>query len=117
MSDSPNDDLDQPGATLTASPAKPTKASKKAVGMPDYAWIQIEENDDIPPTGLFVGHNGTGYLIRAGEPVRVPTFILEILDNAVATVTMTDPTTRQVIGHRDRRRYPYRRVDAPEGQE
>lgn len=120
MTDSPNDDLDQPGDTLvapeSAKPVKQTKAEKKAQGMPDYVWIQIEENDDIPPTGLFVGHNGTGYLIRPGEPVRVPVFLIDILDHAVATVSITDPTSRQVIGHRERRRYPYRRVDAPEGQ-
>lgn len=114
MSDAPNDQLDQPGADLESPPATTTQ---KAKGMPDHVWIQVEENDDIPPTGLFIGHNGTGYLLRTGEPVRVPWFILDILDHAVATVTMTDPTTRQVIGHRDRRRYPYRRVDAPEGQE
>ena len=115
MSDAPNDSLDQLGGMLTA-PAD-AKPAKKAQGMPDYIWIILEENEDIPPTGLFVGHNGTGYLLRSGEPIRVPWFVCDILDHAVATVTQTDPTTRKVIGHRERRRYPYRKVDAPEGQE
>jgi hypothetical protein len=83
----------------------------KPQGMPDTVKIVLEENDDIPPTGLFLGHNGKGFLIRPGEPVDVPRHILDILDNAVMSTPQTDPTTRQVIGHRDRMRYPYRIVN------
>ncbi len=88
-------------------------AKKKAVGMPKRVWIILEENDDIPPTGLFVSHNGNPFLIRTGEPVEVPEFLLGILDAAITTVAITDPTTRRVVGHRDRMRYSYRRVAAP----
>lgn len=90
---------------------------KSPEGMPERTWILVEENDDIPPTGLYVGHNGTGYLLRAGEPISVPSFLLDILDHAIMTAAVTDPTTRQVIGQRQRMRYPYRRVAAPDGQE
>jgi hypothetical protein len=89
----------------------PTK--KAAKGMPERVWIILEDNDDIPPTGLFIGHNGTSYLLRPGEPVPVPEHILEILDHSVTSVPVTDRTTKRVIGHRERLRFPYRRVAAP----
>src|SRR4051812_16620946 len=41
----------------------------KGVGMPNSTWVMLDDNDDIPPTGLFVGHNGTGFLIQTGVPV------------------------------------------------
>jgi hypothetical protein len=72
--------------------------------------ILVEENDDIPPTGLPIGHNGTAYVIKPGEPVEVPQFILDILDNAVMSVPVTDPATKQVVGYRERLRYSYRRL-------
>ena len=101
-------------------PAKPPRAPKKAapkkaapVGMPESVWIILEENDDIPPTGLFIGHNGDSFLIRTGVPLHVPLKILAILDDAIKTVPLTDPVTMRVVGSRDRMRYPYRRVAAP----
>lgn len=95
----------------------PAEPKKKAKGMPKRVWIILEESDDIPPTGLFVSHNGNPYLIRTGEPVHVPEFLLGILDAAIQTVSITDPTTRRVVGHRDRMRYSYRRVAAPVSDE
>jgi hypothetical protein len=95
-------------------PVKPTpaartpKAKTAPVGMPQTVRIVIEENDSIPPTGLFVGLNGKGYLIRPGEEVNVPRGVMEILDNAVMSAPQIDPGTRRVVGYRERMRYPYR---------
>jgi hypothetical protein len=69
--------------------------------------IFLSENDEIPPTGLFVGLNGRGYLLRAGEEIDVPVGVLEILENAVTSVPQVDPQTRQVVGYRNRLRYPF----------
>lgn len=88
------------------------KKPARSVGMPDTVKIILEENADIPPTGLFLGHNGRGYLIVPGEVVDIPRHILEILDHAVMSTPQTDPSTKQVIGYRERMRYPYRVVNA-----
>lgn len=106
-------DPDELGSNLGPAPAPSSKVKKAAKGMPDTVWIQLEENEEIPPTGLFLGHNGHSYLLKAGEPVPVPAHIIEILDHAVLSMPVTDPTTKQVIGHRERMRFPYRRVEAP----
>lgn len=99
-------------------PETPKKRAKKApIGMPERTWIILEENDEIPPTGLFVGVNGTGYLVKPGEPVSVPACVIDVLNNAITTMPVTDPATKRVIGHRERMRFPYRRIEAPEEAE
>lgn len=72
--------------------------------------ILLEESDEIPPTGLPIGHNGRAYVIKPGEVVEVPQFLLDILDNAVMSVPVVDPATKQVVGYRERLRYSYRRL-------
>lgn len=76
----------------------------------EYITIVLEEVPDIPPTGLFLSHNGNAYMISPGEPVDVPDFVLEILDHATMSAPLVDRTTQKVLGYRDRMRYPYRRV-------
>jgi hypothetical protein len=83
---------------------------KAPVGLPKTVRIVIEENDSVPPNGLYMGLNGRGYLIKPGVPVDVPIGLVEILDNAIYTAPQVDPVTRQVVGHTDRLRYPYREV-------
>lgn len=96
----------------------PTKATSAKVRAPktvkatDKVKIILEENEDIPPTGLFLGLNGVGYIIRPGEEVEVPLGIKEILDHAVMSAPQMDPSTKQIIGYRERMRYPYRLVNS-----
>jgi hypothetical protein len=71
--------------------------------------IVLEENDNIPPTGLFLSHNGTAYMIKPGEKVTVPEFLTEILDHAITAVAVTGDD-KNIIGYRNRMRYPYRIV-------
>lgn len=71
--------------------------------------IILEENDQIPPTGQFVGVNGVGYLVMPGTPVDVPESVLDVLDNAIMSVPVKDANDA-VIGYRDRLRFPYRIV-------
>lgn len=110
--DSITDAQDELGSNLELAPAPKTRAKKATKDDGERTWIQLEENEDIPPTGLYLGHNGRGYMIEAGKPVHVPNFIIEILNHAIVTMPVIDPTTRRVVGHRERMRFPYRRVDA-----
>lgn len=72
--------------------------------------IMIEEHPDIPPTGLFVGVNGYGYLIKAGVPIDCPISVIEVLDNAIVNMPVVNPSTLQVTGSRERRRFTYREL-------
>lgn len=93
------------------SPATEAAAKVKKVKKPaDRVKIVLEENDDIPPTGLFVGVNGISFLIRPGAEVEVPESVVEVLRNAITSMPTTDPMSGQVIGYRDRMRYPFRIV-------
>lgn len=87
-----------------------TRKMLKDMGL-GTAKIILEENEDIPPTGLFLSHNGRSFVIQTGVEVEVPEFLLDILDHAVMSSPQVDSKTQKVLGYRNRLRYGYRRVD------
>lgn len=71
--------------------------------------IVLEDNDEIPPGGQFMQLDGRPFLLRSGEPVDVPVGLVDILDHALRSVPVCDEN-RNIIGYRDRLRFPYRVV-------
>jgi hypothetical protein len=110
-------DHDKNGKKGGSLPKAKRDAQKKAHGVRKSdepgKWIILDDNDDIPPTGLYLGHNGVGHIIKSGEPVFVYDYLIEILDHAIMSAPEINPNTRQVNGYRDRLRYSYRVVPAP----
>lgn len=100
------------GSNLSPDVPKIQKAKVAPTGLPKTLRIILEENDNIPPTGLFLQHNARAYMLKPGEAVDVPLHLIEILDHAVESTPQVDPQTKQVIGYRDRLRYPYRVVSS-----
>lgn len=88
---------------------KDTKKAFSGLNMA-IARIVLEENESIPPTGLFLAHNGRPYMISPGVEVDVPEFLLSVLDDAVLATAQVDAKTKRVIGWRSRSRFPYRRI-------
>lgn len=75
-------------------------------------WIQLEDSDEIPPTGQFFGVNGRSYVLRAGEPAAVPEEVIAVLEDAITAVPVLDQFNN-VTGFRDRLRFPFRYVNQP----
>jgi hypothetical protein len=96
------------GDALATDPEVSPLAAK--IVAPKRVRIVLEENENIPPTGQFFGHNGNTYLLRPGDEADVPVEILTVLNDAVQDVPQLDPTTRQVVGYRKKLRFPYRVV-------
>jgi hypothetical protein len=96
------------GSNLDTEVEAPRKRGARATVKTDRVRILLEESDEIPPTGLFVGLNGRGFLLRPGEELDVPAGVKEILDHAVMLRPIKDPQTQQVVGYREQMRYPYR---------
>lgn len=72
--------------------------------------IVLADNAEIPPTGQFIGVNGRSYVLRSGEEAEVPIEILGVLDSAVTSVAVLDEN-EQIVGFRDRPRFPYRIIE------
>lgn len=69
--------------------------------------IVLEENENIPPTGQFISGDGVAFILRPGEPALVPMTVVRILDDAIQSVPQIDPSTKQVVGYRNKKRFPY----------
>lgn len=95
------------GDEPTASERAPRAPKKVAKPVEERVKIMLEDNDQIPPGGQFIGVNGRTFMIQPGYEVDVPRSVLDVLDHAVMSVPVTN-VMRQVIGYRDRLRFPYR---------
>jgi hypothetical protein len=90
-----------------------TRAANKAIKAvmsgksPETVRIQLEETDNMSPTGQFFGLNGVPYNLRPGEPAVVPVGLLNILNDAVMSVPIMN-ADQSVGGYKDRLRFPYR---------
>lgn len=71
--------------------------------------ILIEDNDAIPPGGQFLQANGVPFLLQSGMEMDAPVSVLDVLDHAITSVPVTDEN-KNIIGYRDRLRFPYRVV-------
>lgn len=103
---SDDEDHQVPEEFRTVSAVRKDAAAKPTSGK--RVWIQLEDSDEIPPGGQFIGVNGVGYKLLPGVPAYVPIAICEVLDQAIMSVPVKNPQTLQVIGYRDRLRLPYR---------
>ena len=104
-------------ATAAIAAAEPGIVDKvrAAPNMPEgRIWIVLQESPHITRgQGQFFGINGAGFLLKPGKKAYVPKGIVDILENAVEEIPDVDPDTLQVVGWRQRLRFPYSIVAAP----
>lgn len=84
------------------SDAKPKKAQ------PQFYKILMEDSEAIPPAGQFFALNGRNWYLKGGHTYVVPLGLKVVLDNAVESYAVQNPDTKQVVGYRDKLRFPYR---------
>lgn len=108
LDDEDEDDLPPLNQPVVEPPKRKAVNTKQAAEK--LIRIQLEESDEIPPTGQFFGMNGRSFILRPGEPADVPAGLINVLNDAIMSVPHVDPTTRQVMGYRSRLRFPYRLV-------
>ena len=96
----------------TEAEAPKAAAPKKAAPKKDEVkrtWIVLQKNDEIPPSGLYIGHNGVGYNLKSGKKAHVPDFLLDVLDNAVVKKPIMGDDGR-ITGYEDSPRFAYQVV-------
>lgn len=105
----PTNAAETAGAGDTKKPAAKKAGTSKATTGPNEVTrtrIILAKNDEVPPSGLFIGHNGVGYKLLPGKEADVPDFLLDILDNAVVKKPVVGDNGR-ITGFEDSPRYPY----------
>lgn len=101
--------MNELGSNIDTAP----KAQRRVKKPEDSSWIILDDQEDIPPSGLPLSHNGNAIMIKTGVPVLVPNKYLGILDDAIISRPVLDPVTKQAVEWRSAPKYPYRRVPAP----
>ena len=79
----------------------------------EYVTINIaksEKKDGAIP--VFLGFQGTAYTIPRGIDIKVPSFLVEILKNAVQDIVTQDEDTGELM-HEDVPTYPFQVVHDP----
>lgn len=99
------------GSNIQPEPiAKETAAAINARMLKDRVYIQLEEDDSIPPNGIFIGYNGASFILKPNMVASVPRGLLGILDAAIIQIPIKDPVTLRFAGVRPKRRFNYRIV-------
>lgn len=75
-------------------------------GSATHAYIELHQNEDIPPSGLPIGLNGKHYELRPGVPARVPVGVIGVLKAAVAAKPVRNPSGK-ITSYRESPRFPY----------
>lgn len=99
--------VDAPVTVIKAAKAAPAPVEEHRT------WIILEENLNIPPTGLYLAVNGVGCLVRAGEKVHLLDRYLEVLDHAIEGVAQQNAQGQLTGATHGRQRFAYRFTTAP----
>lgn len=106
------------GMMATGAPMKPSDEALAALAAAEpmpapkpqrRVRVILEDNDNVPPGGQFISVDGMPYLLQANMEASVPVNVLDVLDHAIMSVPVVD-MDKNVIGYRDRLRFPYRVV-------
>lgn len=88
---------------LEAMGEAPKEAAKPVAKNTTRITISEDPTNNQP---VYVGHNGKSYRIRRGEPVDIPTELVEVLRNAVQQVPKLDRDGR-IEGWKAVQAYPF----------
>lgn len=71
--------------------------------------IELHDNPDMPPGGVYIGVNGKGYQLQPGAPVAVPLSVLGVLKTAVQQrpVYANNGSQGKIIGWANSPRWAY----------
>ena len=106
-------DLDE-GEEFIPAPTRKTRVAKPRVEK--LTRIILEDSDEIPPGGQYFSIMGEkdgkpfsrNWMIQSGAEFEAPEELIGLLNNSIVSIPVVNPNTKQVIGYRDRQRFPYR---------